>query len=219
MEKPRMFGERSLELISSLKRAREGTLPPYNEDGIRQVGNCNNVSLLHSAPRMVTLLQVLEETRVLFEQNQSEVRATSDGEQGLLSGIQLRHACLEQNQRCLLAYAYNRLNTVREIRWDLGSVLPEEIRQCMCEEEVQWFSRYNRLLAGYMRSVGGGTIDLTLHTTPPKGLLVEVQCLEDYGEFETEDGTVVQLKKGTQHNLPRSQCEHLIRQGVLKHIK
>ena len=61
MEKPRMFGERSLELISSLKRAREGTLPPYNEDGIRQVGNCNNVrSLLHSAPRMVTLLQVLD---------------------------------------------------------------------------------------------------------------------------------------------------------------
>ena len=165
------------------------------------------------------MTQVLEETRVLFEQNQSEVRATSDGEQGLLSGIQLRHACLEHNQRCLLAYAYNRLNTVREIRWDLGSVLPEEIRLCMCEEEVQWFSRYNRLLAGYMRSVGGGTIDLTLHRAPPKGLLVEVQCLEDYGEFETEDGTVVQLKKGTQHNLPRSQCEHLIRQGVLKHIK
>ena len=217
-----MFGEKALELISELKRARDGVLPPYNEDGIRQVGAMKTrevvfvkeLGRVYSAP-----LQVLEETRSLFEQNQREVRATTDGEQGLFSGIQLRHACLERNQRCLLAYAYNRLRTLRDVRWDMGSVLPEEVRLCLCEQEVQWFSSYNRLLATYMRSVGGGMLDLTLHTSPPKSLYIEVRCLLDYGEFETEDGTVVQLRKGSQHNLPRSQCEHLIRQGVLEHVQ
>lgn len=160
---------------------------------------------------------MLEETRNLFEQNQREVRASSDAEDGLFSGIQLRHASLERNQRCLLSYSYNRLRILRDMRWEVGSVLPEDTRLCLCEQEVQWFSRYNRLLATYMRSVSDGYLDLTLYTSPPKSLYVEVRCLVDYGEFETEDGDVVQLTKGSVHNLPRSQCEHLIRQGVLEH--
>ena len=32
-----MFGEKALELLRGLKRARPGTLPPFNEDLIRQV--------------------------------------------------------------------------------------------------------------------------------------------------------------------------------------
>ena len=78
--------------------------------------------------------------------------------------------------------------------------------------------RYNKCLASYMRSVGSGGMDLTLYRHPPKGLYVEVRCIVDHGELETEDGTVVQLKKGSQHLLLRSQCEHLIRQGVLEHV-
>ena len=61
-----MFGEKALELVRELKRTQDGNLPPYNEDGIRQV---------------------IEEMRSLFEQNQLEVRATTDGERGLFSGI------------------------------------------------------------------------------------------------------------------------------------
>lgn len=156
--------------------------------------------------------------RTLFEQNQLEVRATTDGEQGLFAGIQLRHACLERNQRCLLAYVYNRMATIRDYRWEVGSVLPPEFRLCLCEQEAQWFARYNRSLAGYMRSVGEDGLDLTQHMRPPKSLYIEVRCLVDYGEFECEDGTVVQLLKNRQHYLLRSQCEHLIRQGVLEHV-
>ena len=195
----KMFGEKVLELIRELKRSRDGTLPPYNEDGIRQV---------------------IEEMRALFEQNQLEVRATTDGEQGLFSGIQLRHACLERNQRCLLAYVYNRMMKIRDYRWEVGSVLPQEFKLSLCEQEVQWFARYNRSLASYMRSIGSGhsNLDLTQYMHPPKSLYIEVRCLQDYGELETEDGTVVQLKKNSQHYLPRSQCEHLIRQGILEHV-
>ena len=60
------FGEKALELVRELKRTQDGNLPPYNEDGIRQV---------------------VEEMRSLFEQNQLEVRATTDGERGLFSGL------------------------------------------------------------------------------------------------------------------------------------
>ena len=157
--------------------------------------------------------------RVLFDQNQQEVRATTDGEQGLLSGIQFRHTCLERNQRCLLAYIYSRLSRIREMRWEIGAILPEEFRLNLCEEEIQWFQRYNRSLGTYMRSVGSGDLDLTLYTSPPKSLFIEVKCVTDYGELVTDDGTVIQLKKGSQHHLLRSQCEQLVRQGVLEHIQ
>ncbi len=155
--------------------------------------------------------------RVLFDQNQQEVRATTDGEQGLLSGIQLRHTCLERDQRCLLAYIYNRLCRIRDMRWEVGVILPEEFRLNLCEEELQWSHKYNRLIGMYMRSVGD--LDLTLYNSPPKSLFIEVKCVTDYGELVTDDGTVVQLKKGSQHHLLRSQCEQLIRQGILEHIQ
>ena len=192
-----MFGEKALELLRELKRSREGTLPPYNEDVIRQI---------------------IEEMRALFEQNQLEVRATTDGEQGLLSGVQLRHACLERNQRCLLTYVFNRMVKIRDYRWEVGSVLPSEFKLNLCEQEIQWFNQYNRSLASYMRSIGENGLDLTQNIQPPKSLYIEVRCLTDYGEHETEDGTLIQLRKNSQHYLLRSQCEHLIRQGILEHI-
>ena len=194
----KLFGEKALELLRELKRAPDGQIPQYNEDIIRQV---------------------LEEMGHLYSENLKEVRATtSDGVEGLFSGIQLRHAALERNQRCLLAYIHHRMSLIRSLRWDFGTVLPEELRHNLCEAELQWFLRYNKSLASYMRSVGSEGMDLTLYRHPPKGLYVEVRCVVDHGELETEDGTVVQLKKGSQHLLLRSQCEHLIRQGVLEHV-
>ena len=193
----KMFGEKALELIRELKRTPEDRISSYNEEPIRQV---------------------LEEMRHLFDENQKEVRATGEGVEGLISGIQLRHAAMERNQRCLLAYIHHRLEHIKKLRWDIGTVLPDDVRQNLSEQEMTWFMQYNRMLAKYMRSLGEGGIDLTLYRHPPKGLYVEVRCLVDHGELETEDGRVIQLKKGSQHLLLRSQCEHLIRQGVLEHI-
>eukprot|EP00112_Aurelia_sp_Birch-Aquarium-sp1_P023896 Seg731.12 transcript_id=Seg731.12/GoldUCD/mRNA.D3Y31 product="DNA replication complex GINS protein PSF1" protein_id=Seg731.12/GoldUCD/D3Y31 len=156
--------------------------------------------------------------RVLFEENQKEVSAAVEGEQGLFSGVQLRHASLERNKRCILAYLYSRMMKIRSFRWDIGSVVPPEIKLNLCEQEVQWFNKYNKSLANYMKSVAGIGFDLTQHMKPPKTLYIEVRCLVDYGEFETEDGSVILLKKNSQHFLPRSQCEHLIRQGILQHL-
>ena len=194
----RMFGEKAIELIKEIKRTPDGQIAPYNEGLVRQV---------------------LEEMRYLFEENQKEVRATTEGTKGLFTGIQLRHVAMERNQRCLLAYINHRMTYIKRLRWEYGTVLPDEIKQNLNEMELQWFQQYNRLLASYMRSIGlDEGIDLTVFMNPPKGLYIEVRCLVDYGELETEDGTVVQLKKGSIHQLLRSQCEHLIRQGILEHL-
>ncbi|ESO91986.1 hypothetical protein LOTGIDRAFT_233274 [Lottia gigantea] len=113
---------------------------------------------------------------------------------------------------------YNRLENIKKMRWEFGSVLPADIKYNLCEQEIQWFNKYNKLLANYMRSIGdGGGLDLTQDIKPPKTLFIEVRCLVDHGEFETQDGNILVLKKNSQHFLLRSECEHLIRQGILEH--
>lgn len=91
------------------------------------------------------------------------------------------------------------MTRIRDYRWQAGSVLPPDFKLSLCEQEIQWFARYTRSLATYMRSICPGGLDLTQHTQPPKSLYIEVRCVEDYGEFEMEDGTVVLLTKNSQH--------------------
>ncbi|XP_070657330.1 DNA replication complex GINS protein PSF1 isoform X1 [Bos indicus] len=213
-----MFCEKAMELVRELHRAAEGRLPAFNEDGLRQV---------------------LEEMKALYEQNQSDVNeAKSSGRGDLIPTIKFRHCSLLRNQRCTVAYLYDRLLRIRALRWEYGSVLPSALRFHMSAEEynsecqdsaflgpeshsgkMDWFNRYKKSLATYMRSLGGDEgLDITQDMKPPKSLYIEVRCLKDYGEFEVEDGTSVLLKKNSQHFLPRWKCEQLIRQGILEHV-
>lgn len=42
--------------------------------------------------------------------------------------------------------------------------------------QVQWFGKYNKMLANYMRSIGDhGGLDLTQDLKPPKTLYIEVK--------------------------------------------
>ena len=158
---------------------------------------------------------VLEEMRSLFESNMREVKSSGS----VSPAIHMRHAAIERNKRCLLAYISHRAERVRDMRWNFGAVLPPDVKAQLCEPEVAFFGRYSRDLATYMRSIGDGVgLDLMSDLHPPKSLYVEVRCAQDYGELETEDGDVIVLKKNTQHFLPRSLCEPLIRQGVLQHV-
>ena len=44
--------------------------------------------------------------------------------------------------------------------------------------QVQWFNKYNKSLAKYMRSIGEhGGLDLTQDMKPPKSLYIEVLCM------------------------------------------
>ena len=67
------------------------------------------------------------------------------------------------------------------MRWEFGSVLPADLKYNLCEEEVQWFNSYNRILANYMRSIGEtGGVDLTQDIKPPKTLYIEVSLCCTY---------------------------------------
>jgi len=187
------FGEKSLELIRESVRARD-MLGPFNEEKVRLV---------------------LEEIKVLMEDNSRDTSSDNPSR----PAIMLRHNALERNKRCLLAYINDRAKKINEMRWQFGPVLPSEIRSQMCETELAYFNQYNKDLAMYMRSVGDGSgIDLTIDQAPPKSLYIEVKCLQDYGEMETEEGNIIMLRKNTQHFLPRTQCEPLIRQGILEQV-
>lgn len=92
---------------------------------------------------------------------------------------------------------------------------PPDVRQHAHEEEARWFQEYNKMLAGFMLST---QLDLTQHRSPPKALYVEVRCLEDFGELETEEGIRLNLRKDSHHLMLRHECEGLIRQGVLEQV-
>ncbi len=110
--------------------------------------------------------------RALFEQNQREVEEL----QSLSPAIHLRHAAIERNKRCILAYINSRVQQIQSMRWQFGAVLPPETRTNLCEPELAFFARYGRDLANYMRSVGDGAgVDLMTDLHPPKSLYIEVR--------------------------------------------
>ena len=97
--------------------------------------------------------------------------------------------------------------------------LPDTVAQNITPEEQLWFNRYCANLSVYnTRVLGGHGMDLTLGKKPPKKLYIQVRCLQDYGDYELSDGTIVVLSKGSTHFLLRSQCEKLIQMAVLEQI-
>jgi GINS complex subunit 1 len=164
------------------------------------------------------LRAILEEINVAFQENhQAAVQFQENHDKSIFPMIGYRHALLQRNIRCILAYLYNRLLKLKEIRWHMGPTLTADVKEALTDPEIQWFHSYSRMLSTYMMSFPGG-INLTTHIKPPKSLYIEVKCLTDHGKLELEDGLVVLLQKDSIHYLPRSECEQLIRQGILEHI-
>ncbi|XP_068796692.1 DNA replication complex GINS protein PSF1 isoform X2 [Struthio camelus] len=110
-----MAGERAAGLVRELHRAAGGHLPPFRAEGLRQA---------------------LEEMRALYERNQADVSEAKSGRTDLIFLIRFRHCCLLRNQRCVVAYLYDRLLRIRALRWEYGSVLPNAIQFHMSAEEM-----------------------------------------------------------------------------------
>ncbi|XP_076629424.1 DNA replication complex GINS protein PSF1 isoform X1 [Colletes latitarsis] len=191
-----MYGRKAFKLITELDLCAD--VQPFNE---------------------VIVKEVLEEMQSLYDANMLDSNAIRNADNmALLPSVQLRHIALTRNKRCILAYIYNRMQKLRDLRWELGSILPPEINSNLLNAEVQWFQTYNKSLATYMRSLGEDQgFNLTANMLPPKTPYVEVKCVMDFGKLELEDGQVILLKKNTYHLLPRAVCEPLIRQGILEH--
>ncbi|KAJ6638997.1 DNA replication complex GINS protein PSF1 [Pseudolycoriella hygida] len=193
-----MFGEQAFELIKELERNSEN-LPPFNDEIVRGV---------------------LDEINAIFEENRKDANTVNEtGDRSLIPLLMYRDASLYRNKRCVLAYLYNRLKRIKEMRWQFGVAIPNEIKSNLCEPEIQWFNAYTQNLGTYMRSIGDDIgLNLTDNVGPPKSLYVEVRCVTDYGKYELENGDVILLRENSQHYLPRVECEPLIRQGILEHL-
>jgi GINS complex subunit 1 len=201
-----MLCSKSYELIKQLDTSINNLheLSSYNEDCIRLA---------------------FEECRLLFQQNQIDVQnVIQNGTNTNLPAIQMRHAALQRNKRCLLTYIYIRMNWISSLRWELATVIPpKHVKLNMSDLEVTWFQKYSKTLANYMRSLATSNnmqgIDLTQYTRPPRSLHIHIRCLEDYGEIELSDGHTISLIKNSQHYVLASDVQDLIKQGLVEHIE
>ena len=111
------------------------------------------------------------------------------------------------------------MNKIKSLRWSIGPILPEHMRNNLSIDEIEFFSNYNQTLSSYMRSIGNNhSLDLTTFMIPPKKLFAHIKCVEEYGPYETSDGTVIQLTFNSEHYVLTSDAEHLIQRKIAEHI-
>ncbi|KAF7494290.1 DNA replication complex GINS protein PSF1 [Sarcoptes scabiei] len=204
-----MFGEKCVALIKESSRKTTELIQPYNK---------------------ILVDEVLDEMSTISQTLYQSLHADSEISSGdldqsimenrnklLVSKIYLR--AFLWNKRCLLAYHHDRLQKLKKIRWQLGAILPIEIRSNISEDELRWFLNYSKNLSDYMSRLSDNKgIDLSLMKAPPKKLYIQVRCITEYGRLDLDDGTSVILSKDSMHYLPLSKCEKLIHQGILEQI-
>lgn len=226
-----MYGDSATELIRHITRDHGEIIPAYQYELVEQVIKENdelyaeNLKTSQSQPTNGNLEPSTDrdkdrdEDRVedKDEDNDQPQRDNIDIGEKQIMVMQVRHTAKLWNKRCIIAYHYERLNRLKQLRWDYGNILPKEIVKNLSKDELEWFTKYNDNLFSYMNSLNDGRgLDLTLYVAPPKKLYIQVKCVRDYGQFDLEDGQPVMLKKDSIHYLPLSQCEKLIHQGVLE---
>uniref|UniRef100_A0A6G3MJD4 DNA replication complex GINS protein PSF1 n=1 Tax=Henneguya salminicola TaxID=69463 RepID=A0A6G3MJD4_HENSL len=132
-----MYGEKAVEIIKELLRENEGEISKYNEEGVNAI---------------------TQEINTLFSNNMQEVSLSNGEDASYFPGIQLRHSCIEHNKRCILSYAHHRITKLRNIRWDIGAILEDNIQDRLSKNEKEFFYRYCQNLDKYIEKIG---LDIT----------------------------------------------------------
>ena len=132
------------------------------------------------------------------------------------AAVLLYSKCMYRNKRYLLSYMLHRMGKIREMRLETGPLIPSRVKHdTLSGLENDYFIQYSKLLNKYMDGV---SMDLSQNMDPPKELLIQVRVLENFGEVMTENGPIVMVK-GATHFIRRTDVEHLIRQGILEHVR
>ena len=200
------YGQRGRELLQDLKRS--DWLPSYNEDGVR-----------------AALQEINSHTEELTVLVRAANRAASDdATDGAPSGpavenrpsLILHDASIRRNKRCLLAYHAYRIDKLRALRWEMAGTLPDAAKFVLSEAEVDFFTEYDRLVAGHALRTPLAALDWNADQNPPEENFVQVRVVQGgLGNIETEMCGQVELEKGSTHYLPRGDVEHLIRSGAV----
>lgn len=111
----------------------------------------------------------------------------------------VEHLSMRRGKRCLLAYHHARVGKIEGRVWEgreeeelgngRGGNTDGELGESnLSPEEEDYMRRYSELLAAVK---GKWTdVDLTGSLEPPGDLFVDVRCLKDAGEIQTEYGYV-----------------------------
>ncbi|KAJ1979898.1 DNA replication protein psf1 [Dimargaris xerosporica] len=193
-------GTHGIKLIAEAKRTARH-LPAYNEALVQHVLR----ETTHQFSRLEELLRTVDELSGADPNHTRRIAAQ----------MALLHANVKWNKRCLLAYHQQRVAFLKRLFWSLGC-LPDELRDHLPPQELDYFSHYILLINQYKSNYVD--VGLTASPIPPKDLYIEVRVLQECGEIQVEDGTLM-LTKNSQHLVKRSDVEHLIQRGLLEHIR
>lgn len=112
------------------------------------------------------------------------------------------------------------MEKLKKIRWEIGALLPNEVKNNISPDELQYFLNYAKNLSDYMSRLNENRgIDLTLMRNPPKKLYIQVfyllyhvcafsqytitfqvRCNVEFGDLELDDGSTVILSKDSMVN-------------------
>merc|ERR1719393_103419 len=197
--------KKSVVLLRELKRNR--WLPHFNDKQIKEV--------------VQEILSDSKELKRIAEEHGLEgANLSSEAVLGLI----LYNDLIDQNRRCILAYLNYRIERVRELRWEVGLMVPEDKLDKLHDSEKSYMHSYNTILDRYMKRYvpnAKGALDLTACWDPPE---TESQCRilvqeDGLGDLVTEDSGVVKLRKGYMVYVKKTDVERLIRAGKVEHVK
>ncbi|KAG2191684.1 hypothetical protein INT46_005385 [Mucor plumbeus] len=201
------LGDAAYKLAKEAKRTADLIVSPYNDDLVQSI--CREIRLLHNKAKETVNTMKSDETG-------SAVNNPSN-----MSQVMLYHLSVKRNKRVLFAYHRQRVNKLKEILWNIGlqSKYRREILASLGPTEQKFLDEYGDLVNSYKQSFlevdiggpSGGGLD------PPVDLFIEVRVLRDAGEINTEYGSL-NLSKGNQFYVKRTDVESLIKAGYLIHV-
>ncbi|KAI9104540.1 DNA replication complex GINS protein PSF1 [Phlyctochytrium arcticum] len=216
-----LYGDDALKLVRDCKRtANNPSLPPYRDDLVRNV----ILELRHLEKSLRELIakrgEVLRDSEHRMSEDNMPGQPTVAG---LTVAATMHNLSLRRSKRCLLAYLRHRIDRLTETLWSLGggpsassvASIPPDVRRNLSSAESDFMMAYAGIVGEYRGKFL--EVDFGAAMIPPRDLFVEVRVVKECGEVMTENGAV-RLVKDSQHYLRRTDVEHFITAGYLKHI-
>ncbi|GMM50584.1 DNA replication protein [Starmerella bacillaris] len=187
-----MYGDLADKLIAEARRSENlEQIPLYQTDIVRAV--C----------RETRQLSALED----------QALATAGSDRTKLATAGVYGLCQRRNKRCLLAYHRQRLLKLQKKAWHEQDSF--ETSNLSPSEQV-FVREFNEVLVNVKDMFED--IDLTGSMDPPREMYVEVRCLQDAGEIQTEYG-VFDLSKNSQFYVRQSDVHRLVQQKLVELVK
>ncbi|GAU22213.1 hypothetical protein TSUD_227490, partial [Trifolium subterraneum] len=217
-----MYGRKACQLVKEFASGEKGQLTPFNNDLFDQVvAEC---SQHHGA--LQSLIRKMQEEGL-------DVQTARNADH---CGALIHLFSIVRNKRCLTAYVYNRAETIQNLLWKIGPVIPKEIEEKFDHWEEEYFKKHSSALKSYMSKVlvdltGNLSLPSPSHTStgvpshkkkdmvPPKDPYIQVRVLEDIREgIVLTDDKNPNFARHSMHFLKRTDAEKYISRGLMEEL-